>query len=297
LGHLPIGRKEGESTERRLFEYSGDSDQAAIRITAAKDITSGAHLVNGAAPARREALNGTATAGSQALEAAPLRLADLIAEPRGAGPRVLVAESGLGIRRGIRLALEAAGLIVCSEVGHAEHAIEEAVRARPDICLLDLRLPGGGLHAAARICGRVSETAVVILADEVSDDELFDALRIGACGFVLKSINHARLPHVLRGVLRGEAALPRQLVGRLALEFKERARRRHIALPNTRGVELTTREWEIVDLLRQGLTTRHVAERLGVAQVTVRRHVGDVVKKLHVQNRAEALALLQNSRA
>jgi DNA-binding NarL/FixJ family response regulator len=57
------------------------------------------------------------------------------------------------------------------------------------------------------------------------------------------------------------------------------------------------REWEIVDLLRQGLTTRHVANRLGVAQVTVRRHVGDVVKKLHVQNRAEALALLQHSRA
>jgi DNA-binding NarL/FixJ family response regulator len=206
-------------------------------------------------------------------------------------PRVLVAERGVGIRRGIRLVLEGAGLVVCAEVEDAEGAMEAAVRERPDICLLDLELPGGCLQAAEQICKRAPQTAVVILAEEVSDEELFDALRIGASGFVLKGIKSARLPHVLRGVLRGEAALPRELAGRVAQEFRDRARRRYIALPETRGAELTRREWEILGYLREGFNTRQVAGRLGIAQVTVRRHIGELLKKLQVANRAEALEL------
>src|SRR5919204_1876297 len=207
--------------------------------------------------------------------------------------RVLVAETGVGIRRGIKLALEGSGFDVCSEADDAQSALEAALRERPEICLLDLGLPGGWLRAADRICKGVPETAVLILADEVSDEVLFDALRIGASGFVLKGIKSARLPQVLRSVLRGEVALPRELAGRVAQEFRNRASRRYIALPDTRGAELTMREWEILDLLRAGISTRQVATRLGIAQVTVRRHIGETLKKLNVANRAEALALLE----
>ena len=239
-------------------------------------------------------MNGSRTANgsgpTETSDAAPGALAD-----RGAheAARVLVAESGVGFRHGIRLVLEGAGLTVCSEVEDAEGAVAAALHERPDVCLLDLGLRGGCLRAAERIGKTVPEAAVVILADEVSDEELFDALRIGASGFIFKSVNHSRLPHILRGVLRGEAALPRDLAGRVAQEFRDRARRRHVAVPETRGVDLTPREWEILDFLRQGLSTRHVANRLGIAQVTVRRHIGEILKKLNVANRAEALALLE----
>ena len=206
---------------------------------------------------------------------------------------MLVAANGAGISRGIRLVLEAAGQEVCSEVDDADLAVEAAVRDRPDICLLDLDLPGGCLDAAQRICKTVPSTAVVILAEEVSDEDLFHALRIGASGFVFKNIEGGRLPHVLRGVLRGEAALPRELAGRVAQEFRDRARRRHISLADRRGIDLTMREVEILAFLREGLSTRHVATKLGIAQVTVRRHIGEILKKLNVGTRAEALELLE----
>jgi DNA-binding NarL/FixJ family response regulator len=207
-------------------------------------------------------------------------------------PSVLVADDDLGTRHGMGLVLEAAGLDACAGVADADSAIEEVRRKAPDICLVDLRLPGGGLKVASWICGNAPQTAVVLIADDVTDEELFDSLRIGAAGFVFRSMNRARLPDVLRGVLRGEAALPRELVGRVVQEFRERGRRRHFAIPDTRGVELTSREWEVLELLHAGQTTRKVAERLGIAQVTVRRHIGEILRKLRVTSREDALALL-----
>jgi DNA-binding NarL/FixJ family response regulator len=216
------------------------------------------------------------------------------AEPlsRTEKPSVLVADDDLGTRHGMGLVLEAAGLEACAGVADADTAIEEVRRNAPDICLVDLRLPGGGLKVASWICGNAPETAVVLIADDVTDEELFDSLRIGAAGFVFRSMNRDRLPDVLKGVLRGEAALPRELVGRVVQEFRERGRRRHFAIPDTRGVDLTSREWEVLELLHQGQTTRRVAERLGIAQVTVRRHIGEILRKLRVSTREDALALL-----
>jgi DNA-binding NarL/FixJ family response regulator len=207
-------------------------------------------------------------------------------------PTVLVADDDLGTRHGMGLVLEAAGLDAYAGVADAESAIEEVRRNGPDICLVDLRLPGGGLKVASWICGNAPETAVVLIADDVTDEELFDSLRIGAAGFVFRNMNRSRLPDVLRGVLRGEAALPRELVGRVVQEFRERGRRRHFAIPDTRGVELTSREWEVLELLHAGQTTRKVAERLGIAQVTVRRHIGEILRKLRVTSREDAFALL-----
>ena len=206
---------------------------------------------------------------------------------------MLLADDDLGTRHGMRLVLEAAGMDSCVEAADADSVIEEVLRNPPDICLIDLKLPGGGLSAGGWICSNAPDTAVVFVAEEVTDDELFDALRMGVAGFVMKGMNRARLPDVLRGVLRGEAALPRELVGRLAQEFRERGRRRYIALPDARGAELTSREWEVLDLLRQGQTTGEVAERLGISRVTVRRHVGEILRKLHVSSRAAAFELLE----
>ena len=236
------------------------------------------------------AAKGSATTGSTA---APVRRGVLQARRRADEVKVLLADDDLGTRRGVLLALEEAGLVVCAQADDVETAVESATRERPDLCVVGLNLSGGGgLRAAARIRSKVPDTAVVMLADEVSDDDLFDALRVGVSGFLLKGMNHSRLPHALRAVLRGEAALPRRLVARLMQEFQERDRRRHLSVAEGQSVGLTNREWDVIDLLARGLSTRVISDRLEISQVTVRRHIGSIVKKLHVEDRAAALAIL-----
>ncbi len=111
-------------------------------------------------------------------------------------------------------------------------------------------------------------------------------------GYLLKDIDPARLPLALRGVLEGEAALPRRLVALLIEEFRERKRKRRVPLVGRHAVELTDREWEVLQLMKQGLTTGEIAGRLFVSPVTVRTHVSAILRKLHVPSREAALELL-----
>ena len=112
---------------------------------------------------------------------------------------------------------------------------------------------------------------------------------------VLKDMDPARLPHALNGVVNGEAALPRALVARVVDEFRARGKRRSLSLSGRRGAALTSREWEVLELMREKLTTREIAGRLDVADVTVRRHVGAILRKLRVQSRKEALELVEEA--
>jgi DNA-binding NarL/FixJ family response regulator len=106
-------------------------------------------------------------------------------------------------------------------------------------------MPGNGIRAAAEITNRLPGTAVVMLSDSSHDDDLFDALRTGALGYLLIDTDPARIPHALRGVLGGEAAVPRKLVMHLIDEFRTQGRTRR--LPGSgRGVEITGREWEVL---------------------------------------------------
>lgn len=203
-----------------------------------------------------------------------------------------MADDHPALRRSVRAALEEAGFEVCAEVDTAGAAVAQACDQRPDVCLLDIHMPGNGISAAAQITARLPDTAVVMLTVSGNDVDLFDALRAGASGYLLKDMDPARLPHALRGVLAGEAALPRTLVARVLDEFRERGRRRRLPLVGDRGVQLTSREWEILDLLREGLSTAEIAERLFVSKVTVRRHVSSILKKLQVPDRRSALQLL-----
>ena len=203
--------------------------------------------------------------------------------------RVLLADDHPASRAGVRAVLEAHGFEVVGEVGDAAAAIDAAQRERPDLCLLDIHMPGSGIHAAAEISRALPETAIVMLTVSRSDDDLFDALRAGASGYLLKDMDPARIPHALRGVLEGEAALPRSLTARLVDEFRHRGRRRIVPLKGERGVELTSREWQVLELMKEGLTTAEIAGRLFVTRVTVRRHVGSILRKLRVGSRQEAI--------
>jgi DNA-binding NarL/FixJ family response regulator len=208
--------------------------------------------------------------------------------------RVLIADDHPPTRAGIRAALEEGGFEVCAEVGSTPAAVAAAETTRPDVCLLDVFMPGGGgIAAATAIRSKLPRAAVVMLTVSRDDTDLFDALRAGVAGYLLKDTDPDRLPHALRGVLAGEAAVPRQLVTRLLEEFRERDGRRRLPMSGRRPIELTGREFEVLDLMRQGVGTADMARRLFVSQVTVRTHVSALLKKLGVPNRESAIRLLE----
>jgi DNA-binding NarL/FixJ family response regulator len=206
---------------------------------------------------------------------------------------VLIADDHAPTRAGVRAALDGGGFVVLAEAAGAGAAVEAALRERPDVCVLDIHMPGGGIAAAARITEHLPETAVVMLTVSREDDDLFAALRAGAAGYLLKDMDPGRLAFALRGVLDGEAALPRTLVARVVEEFRTAERRPSLPLVRRRGARLTSREWEVLDLVRERLTTAEIAHRLGVSAVTVRRHIGSILAKLRVPDRRAMERLLE----
>ena len=151
----------------------------------------------------------------------------------------------------------------------------------------------GNTQLTARIGETFPEVRVLVLTTYDTDTDILRAIEAGAAGYLLKDTDPGRLPFALRGVLEGEAALPRGLVARLIDEFRTRGKRRRLPLMRQRGVELTEREWEVLEYLHDGLTTAEIAERLSISPVTVRRHVSEILKKLRVTSREEAVRLLE----
>ena len=206
---------------------------------------------------------------------------------------VVVADDHAPTRLGIRLALSGHGFDVVGEAATAQAAVELARTLAPRVCLLDVHMPGNGIAAARAINRDAPGTTVVMLTVSRDDADLFDAISAGASGYLLKDIDPDRLPHALRGVLDGEAALPRGLVMNLLREFRDREQRR---VGRGRGARLTEREWEVLDLLARGCSTADIAGHLFVSAVTVRTHVAAILHKLHVPDRAAAVRVFRERR-
>lgn len=205
--------------------------------------------------------------------------------------RVVIADDHPPTRAGVRDALEDGTCVVVAEARDAAAAVAAAREHRPDVCLLDIRMPGSGINAAWEITNTLPDTAVVMLTASRDDDDLFEALRAGASGYLLKDMNPGRLSAALRGVLNGEAALPRPLVLKVLGQFRDRPAKR-LSLRRHPAVErLTARETEVLDLMAEGLTTTQIAARLFVSPVTVRTHVSAILKKLRVSDREAAIRL------
>jgi DNA-binding NarL/FixJ family response regulator len=205
---------------------------------------------------------------------------------------VLIATDQVATRTGMRLALERDAL--CIEADTAPAALDAALRDHPDVCLIDVDMGGGerGLEAAAAINEKLPGAAIVMLAHHEDVREFFEALRAGASGYVSDEIDPARLPYVVRGVLAGEAAVPRKFVGRLIDELRMRDRRRTVTV-GSRTVQLTPREYEVLELLRRGQSTQEMSMELLISNVTVRRHISMLMHKLGVTDRKSALALFE----
>jgi DNA-binding NarL/FixJ family response regulator len=208
---------------------------------------------------------------------------------------VLVADAHLPTRTGLRLLLERNGFEVAAEAADASAALRAALRERPALSLIDARLRGGGIGVAGRICSRVPQTEVVVLTDTAVEHELLEVVRAGASGYLEKNLSPDTLARALHGVLSGEAAFPRAMLGPVLEEFRMRNQRRRLKLPARPAIELSRRESEVLELLRRGLSTGEIADRLDISPVTVRRHVGLLLRKLGVSDRAAALELLERS--
>jgi DNA-binding NarL/FixJ family response regulator len=204
-------------------------------------------------------------------------------------PRVLIADDHPPTRMGVRMALERDGIEVCAEAFDAKGAVEAAKRERPDACLLDVHMPGGGPAAASSITAQLPDTVILMLSVSREEEDLLESLRRGATGYLLKDMNPTRLSAAVRAALHGEAMVPRTLLPHLLEELRhmpDRSEARAQGLPS-----LTRRQWEVLTLMRDGAGTAEIADRLLLSQVTVRRHISTIVARLGASSRAEAIQL------
>jgi two-component system nitrate/nitrite response regulator NarL len=209
--------------------------------------------------------------------------------------RIVVADDHEPTRIGLRVALEDGGWDVPASAWDTPSAVSAALRERPDVCLLDVVMPGGGgLEGTRRIKAEAPEIRVVLLSAIDAQDVVLAGLRAGADGFLSKDMGSSRLSDTLRGVVEGEAALPRRLVGALIGAYQ---RGSDGAGGGRLEHRLTAREREVLDLLLEEAGTGEIAYRLGLNAVTVRRHISGIVRKSGAADRISALRLARAERA
>jgi len=206
--------------------------------------------------------------------------------------RVLLADDQALVRAGFRALLDASdGIEVVGEAGDGGEAVRLAVEHAPDVVLMDVRMPSvDGLEATRRIAAdrRLAAVRVIILTTFELDEYVFEALRAGASGFLLKDTEPVELLRAVRVVASGEALLAPSVTRRLVEEYATRSR----AAPRSRELErLTDREREVVALAAEGLTNEEIAQRLVVSPATSKTHVSRAMVKLGVRDRAQLVVL------
>ena len=200
-------------------------------------------------------------------------------------PRAIIGDAHTASRFGMRLALEADGFAIVGEAVRAADVVRATLLRHPDVCLLDLDLPGGGIGAAKAINEALPETVLVILAASADEADVLAAIRAGASGYLLKTIGPSRLPVAVRRAVAGEAAIPRALVSHLVEEIRNRGSTRQMPLRREGRAGLTPREWQVLELMAEGRPTGNIASQLGVSSVTVRRHVSELLRKFDAADR------------
>lgn len=183
-------------------------------------------------------------------------------------------------------------------VGEANDGLEACIKAqelKPDLILMDVQMPGmNGLEATRKIKQTLPNTVVVMLTVRDDDDKLFEALKNGAQGYLLKDIRSQILLDMLRGALRGEAALSPRLAGRVLNEFR---RLKGGSIRQETEEELTEREHEVLSQISQGASDKEIAQALNISLNTVKTHVRNILAKLHVNSRREAAEAAKSKEA
>ncbi|MEP7010479.1 MAG: response regulator transcription factor [Acidobacteriota bacterium] len=203
--------------------------------------------------------------------------------------RILLGDDHALFRSSLRSLLESRGIEVVGEASNGRQAIELACTLKPDIVLMDLSMPVlNGIEATKELIERMPEIKVVILTASMEDDDLFNALRAGAHGYMLKSLEADGFFELLERALAGEPALTPEVSRKILAAFSKPKS----AEPRAEGSEaLTGREREVLDLMVEGVTSnRQLAKRLGLTDNTVKFHVRNILDKLHLTSRAQAVS-------
>jgi two-component system, NarL family, response regulator LiaR len=209
--------------------------------------------------------------------------------------RVIIADDDAFARRLIKGALRNAGMTVVAEAGSGREVVELGLHYRPDVIVMDVVMPGlDGILATRKILERNPGQLVVVLTGAGEEEFGLLALRAGAVGFLSKDIKIDALPRVLVAVRDGEAAISRAMTRRLIERFQE-GPGDSSGLRPIKG-PLTAREWEVIDLFKLGHTTDQVADTLVLSIETVRSHLKNIMRKLDVHSRADALAAVERLR-
>ena len=210
---------------------------------------------------------------------------------------VVLADDQALVRAGFRMLLDAEdGIDVVGEVDDGASAVEMARALRPDVILMDIRMPGmDGLEALRRIVEdeRLDGVKVLVLTTFELDEYVFDAVRSGASGFLVKHTQPADLVRAVREVAAGEALLSPSVTRRLIAEFASRPHRAESAPPAM--TVLTDRERQVVALVAQGLTNAEIAEELVLSPATARTHVSRAMVKLNARDRAQLVVFAYQS--
>ena len=209
--------------------------------------------------------------------------------------RVLVVDDQALIRSGFRLILESEDAIeVVGEAGDGEVALIEAERLKPDVVLMDVRMPRlDGVEATRRLAA-AGQTRVLILTTFDLDEYLFEAVRAGASGFLLKDVPADELVAAVRAVARGDALIEPRMTRRLLSEFA-RQPRLDAGGPPAALADLTPREVEVFEAMAKGLSNGEIAEALYISETTVKSHVGHILMKLNLRDRIQAVVLAYES--
>ncbi|MEU1025928.1 response regulator transcription factor [Streptomyces sp. NPDC005900] len=210
--------------------------------------------------------------------------------------RVLVVDDQFLIRAGLVGLLRAApGIEVVGEAGDGDEAVELAARTRPDVILMDIRMPGtDGITATARILAQATEPAprVLVLTTFDLDEYVYGALRAGACGFLLKDSGPERLLAAVAAVGCGDALFAPSVTRRLVEAFaRQGAKPGGGEEPPPDLAALTLREVEVLKLIARGLTNADIAERLYISEATVKTHLNRTMSKLGLDSRAQAVVV------
>jgi len=204
--------------------------------------------------------------------------------------RVLIVDDHALFRRGLILVLESEdGIDVVGEAEDGQDAIAKAEELTPDVVLMDVRMPGlDGIEATRRISETRPSARIIMLTVSDQEDDLFEAVKAGATGYLLKEISIEEVADAIRAVMNGQSLLSPSMATKLITEFGELAKRadQPADVPAPR---LTARELEVLKLVAEGMSNKDVAAELTISENTVKNHVRNILEKLHLHSRMEAV--------
>jgi two-component system response regulator DevR len=211
--------------------------------------------------------------------------------------RVMLVDDHALVRSAVRQALDAPDIEVVGEAATADEALLLAPELQPHILLLDINLPGtDGLRLLRELVPRLPATQIVMLTISDNRRDLADAVRSGAAGYLTKDLSPEALQRAVRGIRSGDLAMSRSMAADVIRDLSTGARRGTSDAADPRLASLSGREDEVLRHLAEGLTDREIAERLGISPRTVETHVGSILHKLGVRNRAQAAAHYREGR-